>query len=90
MRHEVAVWWLRKLEPAAIPPRRLAPGWGLSMVLLGVATEFAVFYSGVELRLMDWKNAVLSFLVIVLLSVPMYYYAVLSARSAKMLGGPPT
>jgi hypothetical protein len=89
------IWRLRKWEERGVSPKRLAHGWGLSMALFGVALAVAVFYSGVELRLMDRKDAVVSLLVVVLLSVPIYYYSLyrralsrISARSAGKVGGP--
>jgi len=89
------MWWLRKGEERGISPKRLAHGWGLGMALFGVALAVAVFYSGVELRLMDRKDAVVSFIVVVLLGVPVFYCTLyrralprISARSAGKLGGP--
>jgi hypothetical protein len=89
------IWWLRKCEEQGVSPKRLAHGWGLSMALFGVAGVAAVFYSGVELRLMDPRDAVISFVVMVLLSAPIFYFGMyhralprISARSAEKLGGP--
>jgi hypothetical protein len=89
------IWWLRRWEERGVPPKRLAHGWGLSMALFGVAVAVAVFYSGVELRLMDLKGTVVGFIVVVLLIVPISYWTLyrralprISARSAGKLGGP--
>ena len=57
------IWWLRKWEELGALPERLARGWGLSMALFGVALAVAVFYSGVELRLVDLQDAVVEFFV---------------------------
>jgi hypothetical protein len=88
------IWWLRKWEEVGVSPKRLAHGWGLSMALFGVAVAVAVFYLGVELHLMDRKDAVVSFIVVVLLSAPIGYCTLyltalprISARSAGKLGG---
>ena len=89
------IWWLRKWEEKGVSPKLLAHGWGLSMALFGAAVTVAVFYSGVEFRLIDKKDAVVSFIVAVLLSVPIGYCTLylmalqrISARSAEKLGGP--
>lgn len=92
------VWWLRKWEMRGVSPKRLAHGWGLSMAFFGVAEVAATFYSGVELRLMDPRDAVISFVVMVLLSAPIFYFVTyhralrrVSARSASgKLGDPRT
>jgi hypothetical protein len=44
------------------------------MVLFGVTVPGAFFYSGVELHLMDPKDALGGFVVTVLLSVPICYF----------------
>jgi hypothetical protein len=88
------IWWLRKWEERGVSPKCLAHGWGVSMALFGVASMVAVFYSGVELSLMDRKDAVVSFIVVVLFSVPIFYCTLyrwvlmrISARSSKKMGG---
>ncbi len=68
------IWWLRKWEEQGASPKRLAREWGLSMALFGVAMAAAVFYSGVELRLMDTTDAVSGFIAGVLISVPIFYF----------------
>jgi hypothetical protein len=52
------IWWLRKWEEQGASPKRVARGWGLSMVLFGIAIAFAVFYSGIKLHLMEQRDAV--------------------------------
>lgn len=68
------IWRLRKWEEGGVSPKRLAHGWGFSMALFGVAVGLAVFYSGIKLQVMDSKDAVVSFAVVVLLSVPIFYF----------------
>ncbi len=68
------VWWLKKWEKQGMSPKRLARGWGLSMVLFGVAAVVAVSYSGVQLGLMNPMDAVGGLIVSVLLSVPISYF----------------
>src|ERR1035437_5598277 len=51
------VWWLRAREEEGASPKRLARGWVLSMSLFFLAVIAATFYSGIELRLMDPKDA---------------------------------
>jgi hypothetical protein len=86
------IWWLRKWEETGVSPKRVAHGWGLSMALFGVAVAVAVFYSGVALRLVDRKDAIVSFIVGVLLSVPIFYYTLyrltLPRISARASGKP--
>lgn len=88
------IWWLRKCEERGVSPKRLAQGWGLSTVPLGVAVAIAVFYPGAEFRLMDRKDAVVSFIVVELFSVPILYctlyymaLAIASSRTSGKLGG---
>jgi hypothetical protein len=64
------VWWLRVWEKQGTSPKRLARGWVLSTAMFFVAGIVATFYSGVELRLMDPKDAMGGFVVAVLLSIP--------------------
>ena len=87
------IWWLRRWEETGASPKRLARGWGLSMALFGIAVEVAVFYSGVELHLMDQNDAVGGFIVALLLGIPilylgMYYKSLrtISSRAAEKLG----
>jgi hypothetical protein len=86
------VWWLRVWEKQGTSPKRLARGWVLSTATFFVAVIVAVFYSGVELRLMDPKDALGGIVVAVLLSVPSLYFItyrtalrVISARAAGKL-----
>lgn len=88
------IWWLRKWEEQGASPKRLARGWGLSMALFGVAGIVATYYSGIELRLMDPKDAVGGFVATVLLSVPLFYFVMyrmaltrLSSRADGKSGG---
>jgi hypothetical protein len=90
------VWWLRVWEEQGTSPKRLARGWGLSMALFGVAVAVAVFYFGVELHLVGWGDAIVSFVVCVFLSVPIgyfmsYHMAItrFSSRSSAKIAGPP-
>ena len=83
------VWWLRVLEEQGTSPKRLARGWLLSTTLFLVAVMIATVYSGIELRLMDPKDALGAFVVTVLLSVPSLYFVayrralrVISTRAA--------
>lgn len=83
------VWWLRILEEQGISPKRLALGWLLSIALFFVAVMVATVYSGIELRLMDPKDALGAFVVTVLLSIPSLYFVayrrtlrVISTRAA--------
>lgn len=84
------IWWLRKWEEqGGTPPRQLARGWGLSMVLFFVFLEGALYYSGVELGLMGTTNLVLNFIVSVLFIGVIGYFAAyvkalkgISARAA--------
>jgi hypothetical protein len=70
------IWWLRRWEDQGVLPKRVARGWGLSMVLFGIATAFAVFYTGIKFHLMEPRDAVISFFVMVLLSAPIFYFVV--------------
>jgi len=83
------IWWLWKWEERGVSPKRLARGWGLSMALFIVALGVAVFYSGVELGLLDRKDAVVSFIVTTLWGGCIVYFTLyhmvlrrISARSA--------
>jgi len=89
------VWWLRKWEEQGATPKRLARGWGLSMALFSIAVMVALFYSGMELRLMDQMDAAISFVAMVPLSTPICYFVVysraltvISSRTSSKLGGP--
>jgi len=68
------IWWLKKWEARDVSPKRLARGWGLSMVLFGVAVTFAVFYSGIKLGFVDMTDAVIDFVLTVLVSAPIFYF----------------
>jgi len=68
------IWWLRKWEEQGASPKRLARGWGLSVTFFSIAVMVALFYSGVELGLMDRIDAEISFVVVVLLSAPILYF----------------
>ena len=83
------VWWLRKWEKQGISPKRLARGWGLSMMLFCVAVIVAVFYSGISLHLINLSDAVGGFIVSMLLGLPISYfvsyYMVLSFISTRAI-----
>ena len=88
------VWWLRQREEQGASPKRLARGWGVSVALFGAAMVVAVFYSGIKLRLMDPKDALVGFVVSLLSSAPigyftLYYMAIarFSSRAAAKGGG---
>jgi hypothetical protein len=88
------VWWLRMSEEQGASPKRLARGWVLSTAMFFVAVIVAVFYSGIELRLVDPKDALGGFVVAVLASVPSLYFIVyrralrvISTRSARKPDG---
>jgi hypothetical protein len=68
------IWRLRKWEEQGASPKRVARGWGWTMVLFGIAIAFAVFYSGINLHLIEPRDAVISFVVMVLLSAPIFYF----------------
>jgi hypothetical protein len=70
------IWWLRKWEERGASPKRVARGWGTSVALFGVAVVVAVFYSGIELRLMNPRDAIGGFVASVLLSVPIFYFGI--------------
>jgi hypothetical protein len=86
------VWWLRRWEQRGAPPKRLAHGWGLSMAAFVVATAGALFYSGVELRLVDPADAVGDLAVAALFGALVGYFSVyhmvLPRISSRMAGGP--
>lgn len=89
------IWWLRKWEERDASPKRLARGWGLSMALFSVTVMGALFYSGVELRLMNRADAMGGFIVGVLLSVPISYFVLyqraltrISSRTTGRQGSP--
>ncbi|MGB6691060.1 MAG: hypothetical protein WBE76_24770 [Terracidiphilus sp.] len=89
------IWWLRKWEERGVSPRRVARGWGLSMVLFGFAVGFAVFYLGINLHLIAPRDAVIGFVVTVLLSAPIFYFGMyhmalarISSRTSGKLSGP--
>jgi chromate transport protein ChrA len=86
------VWWLRMSEELGTSPKRLARRWVLSAAMFFVAVIVAVFYSGVEFRLIDPKDALGGFVAAVLLSVPSYFITyrmmlrVISTRMARETG----
>jgi hypothetical protein len=89
------IWWLRKGEEQGASPKRLARGWGLSMVLFGAAVTFAVFYSGIKLGFVDINDAVIDFVLTVLVSAPIFYFVMhhmamtrTSVRAARKLDSP--
>jgi hypothetical protein len=89
------IWWLRKWEEQGASPKRLARGWGLSMALFGVVLGFAVFYSGVKLRLMHMSDAVSSFVTMALFSGLIFYFGMyhraltrISSRTTGKQGSP--
>jgi len=63
------VWLLRMWEGQGASPKRLARGWGLCVVLFGVAVQIATFYSGIKLRLIDPDDAIGGFITVFLLGV---------------------
>ena len=84
------VWWLRILEEQGTSPKRLARGWLLSTAIFFFTVIIATFYSGVEFRFMDPKDALGGFVAAVLLSIPSLYFIsyrwtlkVISARAEK-------
>lgn len=86
------VWCLRIWEQEGTSPKRLARGWVLSTALFFVVVIIATFYSGIELHLMDPKDALGGFVVTVLLSVPICYFGMsrrvlrtISTRTARKL-----
>jgi len=88
------IWWLRKWEGSGVSPKRLAQGWGVSMVLFGIAVNFAVFYSGVQFHIIGLEDAIIYFVVATLISGPtgflvMYLMALprISARVAEKVSG---
>jgi hypothetical protein len=68
------IWWLRKWEEQGASPKRLARGWGLSMLLFGVVIQFAVFYSGVQLSLIRLNDAIISFVAAALFNGLVFYF----------------
>lgn len=89
------IWWLRRWETQGASPKRVARGWGLVMALFGVAVIVAVFYSGIVLRLVNPTDAAGGFITAVLLSVPIFYFAMyqmaltrISSRLTKLGGSP--
>jgi membrane protease YdiL (CAAX protease family) len=89
------IWWLRKWEEQGKPPKRLARGWGLSVALFVVAVIVATLYTGVTLHLMNPVDAVVDFVVTLLMSIPISYFtaynrtlAVISTRAADKLDNP--
>jgi hypothetical protein len=88
------IWYLKKWEEQGVTPKRLARGWGLSMVIFVVAMGVAVFYSGVKLHLMGRWDAVVSFIVSTLWGGLIVYFTLchmvsrrLSSKTARNLGG---
>jgi hypothetical protein len=88
------IWWLRRWEDEGASPKRVARGWGLGMALFGFAIGLAVFYSGVELRLMNTVDAVVSLVATTALSAPIFYFGmyhraltVISSRTSGKLNG---
>jgi uncharacterized membrane protein YhaH (DUF805 family) len=85
------VWWIRILEQQGTSPKRLARGWVLSTSLFFLLVIVATFYSGIELCLMDRKDALGGFVVCTLLCVPSIYcmyrraLSVISTRAAGKL-----
>lgn len=81
------IWWLRKNEERDVEPKRLAQCWGASVAFFGVAIAIAVYYSGVELDLMNKMDAIGGLVVSVVLIAPILYftlhYMALSHFSSK-------
>lgn len=89
------VWWLKKREEHGASPKRLARAWGLITALFIVAVTVALFYSGVELRLMDASRAFGGFVAAALWGAFIVYFSAyrtalrqISARVAEKAGGP--
>ncbi len=84
------IWWLRKWEEKGVTPKRLARGWGASMVLFVVAVGVAVFYSGVKFGFISPIDAEVSFVSTALFGGLIVYFRmyhlVLTNLSAKAAG----
>lgn len=84
-------WWLRIWEKRGASPRQLASCWTCLMIILASMVIAAFFYSGVELRLTDQRNALGAFTLVELLLIPTaiftVYQQVLKTTSARTARG---
>lgn len=86
------VWWLHTWEERGLPAKSLARGWGLSMVLFGVAIAGALLYSGVELGIVNPADArrpvIVAALCGALITYITTYRMVLPRISSRAVGKP--
>ena len=70
------VWCLWRWRARGIAPKRLARRWGASMAIFSIAVIAAVGYTGAKFGLMEPRDAVGGFVVLVLLSAPVSYLTI--------------
>jgi hypothetical protein len=85
------VRWLWKWEAHGLSPMRLAFAWSLSIALFFLAVCSALFYSGVELKLVDPNDAVWVFGMMVVggsVSAALIPYKMMLARISGRVKAP--
>ena len=85
------IWLLRTWEDSGVSLKRLAQGWGISLAIFGVGIAFALYYTIKKFSIGNPEDALVAFIVQLVLSTPIFYFGMyqlalarVSARSARL------